>query len=63
MDRALKTVETQAAIISLLSHTVDDLFKMLLQHISAKEADCLPALKKINEAATLKADMERTERL
>lgn len=58
-EDALKTVETQATIINLLSDTVDELFRLLMEHISAEEADRLPVLKKINAAATLKEEINK----
>ena len=53
----LKTVETQNSIIRIQSEVIDELFRLLLQHISAEEADSLPVLKKINTAASLRKDI------
>lgn len=54
----LKVQEAQDAIIRLQSGVIDDLFLLLLQHVSAEELDGLPVIGKINEAARLRADME-----
>jgi len=53
----LKTVETQNSIIRIQSEVIDELFRLLLQHISAEEADSLPVLQKINTAASLRQDI------
>lgn len=53
----LKTVETQNSIIRIQSEVIDELFRLLLQHISAEEADSLPVLRKINTAASLRQDI------
>ena len=38
----LETVERQNAIIRIQSGVIDELFRLLLQHISAEEADSPP---------------------
>ena len=53
----LKTVETQNSIIRIQSEVIDELFRLLLQHISAEEADSLPVLQKINTATSLRQDI------
>jgi succinate dehydrogenase flavin-adding protein (antitoxin of CptAB toxin-antitoxin module) len=60
---SIKVVETQNTIIRLLSDTVDELFRLLMQHISAEEADSMGVIRKINMAAELKAELEREEKL
>jgi len=50
----IEVVETQNTIIQLQSDVIDELFRLLLQHISAEEADALPAIEKINTAAGLR---------
>lgn len=44
----LEIVEQQNAII-------DELFLLLMQHISAEEADSLPCIARINQAAEIRA--------
>ena len=53
----LETVERQNAIIRIQSNVIDDLFRLLLQHITAEEADSLPVLQKINTAASLRQEI------
>lgn len=53
----LETVERQNAIIRIQSNVIDDLFRLLLQHITAEEADSLPILQKINTAASLRQEI------
>lgn len=54
----LDALEKQNEIIRIQSGVIDDLFRMLLQHISAAEADKLPVLKRMNLAATLRAEIK-----
>lgn len=49
-----ETIEKQNAVIRIQSEVIDELFGLLLQHITAEEADTLPAVKKINAAAKLR---------
>ena len=51
----LETVEKLNAIIDIQSGIINELFALLMQHISADEADALPAVKRINEAAKFAA--------
>lgn len=53
----LETVERQNAIIRIQSNVIDDLFRLLLQHITAEEADSLPVIQKINTAASLRREV------
>ncbi len=53
----LKTVERQNSIIRIQSDVIDELFRLLLQHISAEEADSLPVIRKINTAASLRQEI------
>ena len=53
----LEVVERQNAIIRIQSSVIDELFRLLLQHISADEADSLPVLQKINTAASLRKEV------
>lgn len=50
----LETVEKLNAIINIQSGVIDELFALLMQHISAEEADKLPVVERINEAAGLR---------
>nr|DAM58281.1 MAG TPA: hypothetical protein [Caudoviricetes sp.] len=51
----LKIVEQQNAIIRIQSGVIDELFLLLMQHISADEADTLPCIDRINQAAQIRA--------
>ena len=51
----LKIVEQQNAVIRIQSGVIDELFTLLLQHISAEEADGLPCVARINQAAQIRA--------
>lgn len=51
----LKVVEQQNAIIRIQSGVIDELFILLMQHISADEADALPCIDRINQAAEIRA--------
>lgn len=51
----LKVVEQQNAIIRIQSGVIDELFILLMQHISADEADALLCIDRINQAAQIRA--------
>lgn len=51
----LKVVEQQNVIIGIQSGVIDELFILLMQHMSAEEADALPCIDKINQAAQIRA--------
>ncbi len=53
----LKVVERQNAIIRIQSGVIDELFLLLMQHISADEADSLPCIDRINQAAEIRAEI------
>lgn len=57
MSNPVEIVERQNAIIRIQSGVIDDLFVLLMQHISAEEADRLPVLDKINQAASLREEI------
>lgn len=54
----LQIVELLDAVTVLQAEVISDLFALLLQHISADEADRLPCVEKINRAASLRADLD-----
>lgn len=53
----LKVVEQQNAIIRIQSNVIDELFLLLMQHISAKEAESLPCIARVNQAAEIRAEI------
>lgn len=58
-EKNLEIIETQCSIISMQSNIINELFSLLMQHISVQEADELPVIAKINEAARLRETLER----
>ena len=61
MSDPLEVVDAQATIIALQSETINELFQLLMQHISAEEADRLPCVAKINEAAVIRRRIQPPE--
>lgn len=57
MSNPLEIVECQNEIIRIQSGVIDELFLLLLQHVSVEETDMLPAIHKINEAARLRREI------
>lgn len=55
----VEVVETLNTIIRLQSTVIDDLFLVLAQHITAEEMERIPVVDRINEAARLRADIDR----
>lgn len=53
----LKIIEQQNAIIRIQSGVIDELFLLLMQHISAEEAGSLPCVDRINLAAGIRRDI------
>ena len=58
----VEAVERLNAVIRIQSDVIDELFLDLMQHITAEEANTLPVIKRINEAAALRADMAKEGR-
>ncbi len=50
-----KVVEQQNAVIRIQSGIIDELFLLLMQHISTEEAGNLPCVDRINQAARIRA--------
>lgn len=59
MGELMKIIETYSVIIDLMKAAIDELFRIVCQYMTTEELDSLPCVKKINEAAKLKADIER----
>jgi len=51
----VKVVEMQNTIIKIQSDVIDELFTLLMQHISTEEAESLPCVGRINQAAQIRA--------
>lgn len=54
MATVTELVEGQNEIIRIQTKVIDELFALLMQHISADEAGRLPCLEKIDQAVTLR---------
>ena len=54
----LDTIDKQEKIMDLQKDVINDLFRLLSLHISAKELNGLDAVKKINLAAQIRAEIE-----
>ena len=61
MNSLAATIERQNTVIRIQSEVIDELFILLLQHITAEEADRLPTIKKINAAAALREELPGAE--
>lgn len=57
MDNLYVVVEKQSEIIRIQSDVINDLFSLILQYISADEADALPCVQKINKAAEIRREI------
>lgn len=57
MDTILKTIETQATIIELLSGALDETVALLMQYVTTEEVEDLPGLAMMRQAALLKSRM------
>ena len=55
---ALEIIDAQNTIIKIQSDTINELFTLLMQHITAEEADKLPVVEKINLAARIRERIE-----
>lgn len=54
----VEIVEKQNAVIKLQSEVIDELFLLLMQHIEPTEADKLPCIGRINQAAEIRREIE-----
>lgn len=52
-----ETIEKMSAVIKIQAQAIEELYLLLLQHISAEEADSLSVVKEINRAAELRAEI------
>lgn len=53
----VEIVDLQNEIIQIQSGVIDELFRLLSQHISAAELDTLPVIAEINHAAQIRAEI------
>ncbi len=52
-----RTIDKMSEVIKIQQSAIDELFQLLMQHISAEEADSLPVVKGINHAAGIMAEI------
>lgn len=52
----LELVEALSQIIEIQEECIDELFRLLAQHMEAEELNKLPILDRINEAAMIRAE-------
>lgn len=52
-----RTVDKMSEVIKIQQSAISELFQLLMQHISAEEADSLPVVKEINHAAGIMAEI------
>lgn len=54
IDAVLRTIETQATVIELLSGALDETVALLMQHITVEEAEHCTGLAMMRQAAQLR---------
>lgn len=54
----VEVVDRQNEIIQIQSGVIDELFRLLSQHLTAEELDALPVIAEINHAAKIRAEIE-----
>lgn len=54
----VELAEKLTSVISIQSEVINDLFNLLMQHIGPEEADRLPVVQKINQAAEIMRTVE-----
>ena len=52
----METVEKMSAVIRIQAKAIEELYMLLMQHISAEEADSLSVVKEINRAEELRSE-------
>jgi predicted nucleic acid-binding protein len=56
-ENLVEVVERQNEIITIQSGVIDELFRLLSQHITAAELDALSVIAEINHAAQIRAEI------
>ena len=57
-DDLVGIVDLQNEIIRIQSNVIDELFRLLSQHVTSEELDSLPVIAEINLAAQIRAEIE-----
>lgn len=55
----LQLVEKLTSVVRIQSEVINEIFQLLMQHISAEEADALQVTQKINRAAEIMKEVQR----
>lgn len=58
MSNPVEIVEVQSQIIAMQSETINELFRLLMQHMAVEEADRLPCVERLNRAAALRNEIQ-----
>jgi predicted nucleic acid-binding protein len=54
----LQLVEKLTSVVRIQSEVINEIFQLLMQHISAEEADALQVTQKINRAAEIMKEVQ-----
>ena len=57
----VEVVEILNTVTKMQADVIDDLFRVLMQHITVEEADALPVVAKINQIAQFRAEIDTSE--
>ena len=58
LKNTAEIIEKQNRIIQIQADVINDLYGLLMQHITVEEAETLPAVAKINLAANIRSTIE-----
>lgn len=58
LENTAEIIEKQNRIIQIQADVINDLYGLLMQHITVEEAEALPAVAKINLAANIRSTIE-----
>ena len=58
LKNTAEIIEKQNRIIQIQADVINDLYGLLMQHITVEEAEALPAVAKINLAAEIRSTIE-----
>ena len=58
LKNTAEIIEKQNRIIQIQADVINDLYGLLVQHITVEEAEALPAVAKINLAANIRSTIE-----
>ena len=58
LSKVAEVIEKQSQIIRIQADVINDLYSLLMQHITVEEAEALPAVAKINLVADIRSTIE-----